>query len=56
MDNNQRVMEHPYVTRIKAVKPCTNSPTVSIRDVYQPSQGYIFEKLGFEDFIKLNLK
>lgn len=56
MENNQIVMEHPYVTRIKAAKPCVNSPTVTIRDVYQPAQGYIYEKLGFDEYIKINLK
>lgn len=52
MDNQQKVLEHPFVTRVKTVKLPTNSPTLTIRDYYQPSQGYIFERLTFEDYAK----
>ena len=33
------IMEHPYVTRVKAMMNPPQSPTIRIRDTFQPSQG-----------------
>ena len=40
MDNDNKLFEHPFVTRAKLLlNHKTNSPTQTTRDSFQPSQG-----------------
>jgi hypothetical protein len=56
MDSLKVVFEHPLVTRAKQIKKHKDSPMVTSKDHHQPSQGYLFEKMTFQDYIEISTK
>lgn len=51
MESSKNVLEHPYVTRVKIMlNPVINSPVLTIKDAYQPSQGSLIKDVAFTDY------
>ena len=51
MKSSTNVLEHPYVTRVKMMlNPVINSPVLTIKDEYQPSQGSLIKDVAFSDY------
>lgn len=43
--NKDTVLIHPFVARARAMLARPHSPVLTVRDVYQPSSGYLLKKL-----------